>query len=168
MNASTILGRATSYVVITVDKVKTTISLVIRRRLNARHTVTSLRVHRAICSPAETNPTVGQNLKIFAPQNAGNSDKAFSLICVIKLHRIPTSWQRSRGVAFFGVEDYSATKINKCVSRLATRMSPPYGLKQRRRPQFAMPSDRRRSWETLPTRRMAVGPTYAAALVTPR
>ena len=57
---------------------------------------------------------------------------------------------------------------NKQVRQQACKThSPPYGLKQRRRFRFPMPSERRRSWETLPTRRMAAGPTYAAAPVTP-
>jgi len=57
----------------------------------------------------ENSPTVGQNLQIFAFENVGDTDGA-PLICVIKLHHIPTSWQRSRGAAFFGLGDYSAKK----------------------------------------------------------
>jgi len=51
-------------------------------------------------------------LQIFARQNVKDADRAH-LICVIKLHHISTSWQRSCGAAFFGLEDYSAKKINK-------------------------------------------------------
>ena len=45
-----------------------------------------------------------------------------SLICVIKLRHIPTSWQRSCGVVFFSLEDYSAKK-NKKVNLLHVVMA---------------------------------------------
>ena len=55
------------------------------------------------------NPTIiaelwDKILQIFSPQNAGDTDRA-PLNCVIKFYHIPTSWQRSRGVAFFDLED---------------------------------------------------------------
>ena len=56
---------------------------------------------------AEVGEKSPHNLQIFATQNVGNTDRA-PLICVVKLHHIPTSWQRYRGTAFFGLEDYSA------------------------------------------------------------
>ena len=55
-------------------------------------------------SKSHHRPIVGKNLQIFAPQNVREADRA-PLICVTKLHHIPTSWQRSRGAAFFGLED---------------------------------------------------------------
>jgi len=56
-------------------------------------------------SKSHYRPTVGQSLQIFAPQNVGIQIGP-PLICVTKLHHIPTSWQRSRGTAFFfGLED---------------------------------------------------------------
>jgi len=64
-------------------------------------------------SKSHHRQTVGQNWQIFAPQNVGDTDRA-SLICVIKLHHIPTSWQRSRGAIFCGLEDLSAK--NKSIS----------------------------------------------------
>jgi len=39
---------------------------------------------------------VVQNLQIFTSQNVGDKDRA-RLICILKLHHIPTSCQRSTG-----------------------------------------------------------------------
>jgi len=39
---------------------------------------------------------VVQNLQIFTCQNVGDKDRA-RLICILKLHHILTSWQRSTG-----------------------------------------------------------------------
>jgi len=46
--------------------------------------------------------------------------------------------------------------------------TPPYSLKQRRRPQFPMPTDPRRRCRQRPTWDRQLVPTYAAAPVTPR
>jgi len=53
------------------------------------------------------SPNCGAKFADFRLSKCGDTDRA-PLICVIKLHHIPTSWQRSCGAAFFGVENYSA------------------------------------------------------------
>ena len=47
---------------------------------------------------------VVQNLQIFTRQNVEDKDRA-RLICILKLHHIPTYLAKVHWVAFFGLKD---------------------------------------------------------------